>query len=47
MLPTLHKLRDALAEFADAFRVVTREVSVPPCRPVRRLAQVQTVERRH
>ncbi len=26
MLPTLHKLRDALAEFADAFRVVTREV---------------------
>ncbi|MCX8136359.1 PaRep2b protein [Pyrobaculum aerophilum] len=25
-LPTLHGLRDALAEFADAFKVVTREV---------------------
>ncbi|RFA98399.1 hypothetical protein CGL52_07150 [Pyrobaculum aerophilum] len=25
-LPTLHKLRDALAEFADAFKVVMREV---------------------
>ncbi|MEM0484570.1 MAG: PaRep2b protein [Pyrobaculum sp.] len=26
MLPALHQLRDALAEFADAFRVITREV---------------------